>query len=126
MQQKPLKELCKKNNIVVTAYSPLSSPGNRNLFKSKADSDPLNLPSPLEVESVKKIAANHKKSPAQVLLRHSAQNGNIVIPKSTNPERIKENMNIFDFNLSDEEMKTLNDLDKGTSGRLFDFLFFKG
>lgn len=75
---------------------------------------------------VQKIAKNHNKSTAQVLLRHIVQNGMIVIPKSTNPERIKQNIDIFDFELTADELKELNDLDRGEEGRIFDFSIFHG
>lgn len=50
----------------------------------------------------------------------------IVIPKSTNPKRIADNINLFDFELSASDMTEINDLDKGECGRIFDFLFYKG
>lgn len=60
------------------------------------------------------------------MLRHLLQKDIIVIPKSSKPARIKENINLFDFELNSEDMDKLNKLDKGEQGRIFDFLFFKG
>jgi 2,5-diketo-D-gluconate reductase A len=56
------------------------------------------------------LAAAHDRSPAQVALRWSLQLGNVVIPKSVTPERIRANLEVFDFELTDEEMATLTDL----------------
>lgn len=94
--QLPLIKYCTDRDITVTAYSPLGGPysGKKNL----AIKDP----------KVQTIATAHNKSPAQVVLRYSNQNGAIVIPKSTNQQRIYENFNIFDFTLTPEEMNVLN------------------
>lgn len=64
-------------------------------------------------DAVKTIAAAHGKTPAQVLLRFQIQNGVAVIPKSVHVERIQENINVFDFALSDAEMAQLKALDTG-------------
>lgn len=117
-------EFCSKHEIAVTAYSTFGSPGNPS-FKSTKDSI-RSVPPILENPVVKKIADNHGKTPAQVLLRHMVQKNVIVIPKSKKPERIRENFDIFDFELTDEDMKEINNLDLGEDGRLFDFLVFKG
>ncbi len=61
----------------------------------------------LDDETIGEIAARHGKSPAQAILRWHLQLGNVVIPKSVTPERIRENIAIFDFELSDEEMTTI-------------------
>jgi diketogulonate reductase-like aldo/keto reductase len=85
-----LIEYCQDNDIVVQAYSPLTRGAE------------LNNPSLL------KLAEEYNKTPAQVLLRWGIQKGLVVIPKSQNKERIEENINIFDFNISPEDMKIMN------------------
>ncbi|CAH0551981.1 unnamed protein product [Brassicogethes aeneus] len=125
-QQRELTELCKKLNITVTAYSPLGSPGANNHFSSKYNYSLDNFPDILGHPVVKEISENHGKSTGQVLLRHHLQHGITVIPKSSNSERIKQNIDVFDFELSEEEMEKLDSLDKGEEGRIFDFKFFKG
>ena len=70
---------------------------------------------PFEDEMLKGIAAKYNKSVGQVLLRWNVQRG-VVVPKSTHVERIKENIDIFDFELNEEEMKQISSLDMGYSG----------
>ena len=69
-----------------------------------------------EDEMLKGIAAKYNKSVGQVILRWNVQRGVVVIPKSTHVERIKENIDIFDFELNEEEMKQISSLDMGYSG----------
>ena len=79
-------------------------------------------------EVLKEIAEKHNKSIGQVMLRWNAQRGVVVIPKSTHVERIKENMDIWDFMLSEEEMHQISSLDKGyvgTAVKHFDTDFVK-
>lgn len=79
-------------------------------------------------EVLKEIAEKHNKSIGQVMLRWNVQRGVVVIPKSTHVERIKENMNIWDFTLSEEEMHQISSLDKGyvgTAVKHFDTDFVK-
>lgn len=71
---------------------------------------------PFEDEMLKGIADKYHKSVGQVLLRWNVQRGVVVIPKSTHVERIIENIDIFDFNLTEEEMKQIASLDQGYSG----------
>jgi diketogulonate reductase-like aldo/keto reductase len=59
------------------------------------------------------IATRHGKTPAQVMLRWSIQHGTVPIPKSAHPARIKENFQVFDFELAGEEMKTIDKLSDG-------------
>ena len=67
----------------------------------------------LDDETIVGIAERHDRTPAQVILRWHLQLGNIVIPKSVTPERIRENIEIFDFELSDEDMAEFARLDSG-------------
>jgi 2,5-diketo-D-gluconate reductase A len=67
----------------------------------------------LDDETIEAIAARHGKTPAQAILRWHIQLGNVVIPKSVTPERICENLELFDFELSDEEMSSFAALDAG-------------
>lgn len=67
----------------------------------------------LEDGTVETIAAHHDRTPAQVILRWHLQIGNVVIPKSATPERIRENFEVFDFELSEDDMAALERLDTG-------------
>jgi diketogulonate reductase-like aldo/keto reductase len=89
-----LLEACRRHGITLEAYSPLGT--GRHLGNKR----------------VAQIAARLERTPAQVLLRWCLQHGVPVIPKSTHRERIAENAQIFDFTLSDEDMATLDALDK--------------
>ncbi len=67
----------------------------------------------LDDETIVAIAERHGKTPAQAILRWHLQLGNVVIPKSVTPERIRENIELFDFELSDAEMAEFERLDRG-------------
>ncbi|KAK0428347.1 hypothetical protein QR680_010752 [Steinernema hermaphroditum] len=99
-----LHDVCKKHNISFTAYAPLGSPGRLQQTAGKWELSP----SPLEDDTVKSIAEKHGKTPAQVLIRHLIQRGLSVIPKSVNEKRIKENFDVLDFELNEEEISKLN------------------
>ncbi|EYC18913.1 hypothetical protein Y032_0026g1445 [Ancylostoma ceylanicum] len=114
--QTELYELCKKLNISFTAYGPLGSRGRKAFHPNMQwpEGDPLSDP------VVKELAAKHNKTPAQILLRHLIQRGMAVIPKSVKPERVKENMAVFDFTLSQDEMDKLKSVKTRTRLFLFD------
>ncbi|XP_045460147.1 aldo-keto reductase family 1 member A1-like [Harmonia axyridis] len=117
LQQNKLVEFCKKNEILVIAYSPLGSPGLTKFFENFQKK--IDRPDILGDSTLKAIAAKYSKTTAQVLLRFFTQNGIVPIPKSTNPSRIKMNIEIFDFQLNDQEMNEIKALDKGQ--RLLNF-----
>ena len=72
----------------------------------------------LQDETLKKVAAKYRKTPAQVLLRYLLHRGIVVIPKTVNKNRMIENLNIFNFKLMDQDLKLLSSLDTGR-GRSF-------
>lgn len=94
LSQEDLREFCQRHNIKVEAWSPLA----RGRF--------------LDEPVLKNIADNHNKSSAQVILRWHLQNQIIAIPKSVTASRLKENADIFDFELTPEEMKVINGLNQ--------------
>ena len=94
LSQEPLRVFCKEHGIAVTAWSPLGRGGV------------------LHDEAIVQVGEKHGKSPAQVVLRWHIQNDILVIPKSVTPSRIEENADIFDFELTPEDMKVLNDLNR--------------
>lgn len=67
---------------------------------------------------MQQLAKEYGKTPAQILLRHTIQRGITVIPKSSNPIRLKENFEIFDFEISKNDMEKLNEQDIGTLGKV--------
>lgn len=95
LAQNDLKEFCAKHDIFVEAWSPLEQGGEV-----------------LKDEVIKKIAEAHGKTPAQVVLRWHLQNNSIVIPKSVTPSRIEENFDVFDFDLTADQMEQINQLNK--------------
>jgi 2,5-diketo-D-gluconate reductase A len=71
----------------------------------------------LDDETIGEIAERLGRTPAQVVLRWHIQHGNIVFPKSTTPARIEENFALFDFELEPEDVRRIDDLDRGEAGR---------
>lgn len=122
-QQKKHADFCHKHNISVTAYAPMGSPGRTQFELPDGTRPPWPEASePLENEVVLALAKKYNKSPAQVLLRHLLQVNICVIPKSTNPKRLHENAQIFDFELTKEEVEKLNEQDHNNRFFLQDFM----
>ncbi len=78
---------------------------------------PLAQGEALEDPAIAEIAEAHSKTAGQVVIRWHLQLGNVVIPKSVTPERIEENFDVFDFELSDAEMESIDGLDVGDAHR---------
>lgn len=106
LQQDDLLEYCSENGIFVTAYSPLGSADRPPSMKGKEE------PVLLENETIRDIAEAHDATPAQVLIRWALERGTSVIPKSTNEERIRENLAAADLRLTDDDMARIAELDQ--------------
>ena len=91
MQEETVK-FCRENNIVVEAWSPL---GTGKMLTN---------------ETLKGVADKYQKSVAQICIKWCLQNNTLPLPKSVTPSRIKENSEVFDFTISDEDMKTINEM----------------
>lgn len=102
LPQKELVKFCQSESILLTAYSPL---GSRDRG-SRKDSEP-NL---FELEAVREIAEAHGKSPAQILLAWHVNRGVSAIPKSTNKDRLWQNLQAAEIELSDQEMTLLSEV----------------
>lgn len=103
MAQIKLSEFCKSKGITITAYSPLGSPDRP---WAKPD-DPLLLDDP----KIKQLSEKYQKTPAQIVLKYNVQRGNITIPKSVTKSRIQENFNIWDFELTADDIALINTFD---------------
>ena len=103
--QKNLLRFCMEEDIAVTGFSPLGAQSYFQLNMAEAGDSVIEQP------SIQDIAKAHNRTPAQVVLRWGIQRGVSIVPKSSNPKRLRENIALFDFKLSDTEMKTINALD---------------
>jgi len=93
--RRDIVELCRSANVQVAAYSPLTK-GAR-----------------LQHPALVRISAETGRTPAQVLIRWALEHGFAVLPRSSDPERVRENARVFDFALSSEQVSALDDLDEG-------------
>ncbi|KAF8359096.1 hypothetical protein PRIPAC_94091, partial [Pristionchus pacificus] len=116
--QNALVQLCEQLNIVITAYSPIGAPGKPNFGPAQST-----VRAPLHDEVVAELAKKYGKTPAQILLRHIVQRGIVAIPKSTNEKRVRENIDIFDFELNAADETRLLAIDYRT--RMFSFPFVR-
>ena len=106
-QQRKVQDLDTEHGILNQAWSPI---GGITFYRASGHT------SALEDPVITRIAEAHGKSPAQVMLRWGLQHGRSVIPKSTNLARIAENLDVFDFRLSDNELAALDRLETGKRG----------
>ena len=96
LQQRELREFHAANGILTEAWSPLASGGDV-----------------LDDETITRIAEKHGVTPAQAILRWHLDIGNVVIPKSVTPSRIRENFDIFGFSLDADDLAAIEKLDRG-------------
>ncbi len=96
-QQKVIREIMSTSDVKVECWGPLGQ-GSKELLTNA---------------QITAIGEKYGKNAGQVILRFEVQEGMIVLPKSTNPERIKSNLNIFDFTLTEDEMNIMRSLDTG-------------
>ncbi len=96
LTQKEIRDYCAPKNIAIESYSPIMRGGDI-----------------LENPIVANLSEKHGKTPAQIVLRWHVQNGFIVIPKSVHPQRIKENIALFDFELASDEMQQIDGMNAG-------------
>ena len=88
----PLLDFCNGHGIAVEAYSPLTKGGR------------------LRDDRLRSVAARYQKSPAQILLRWALQKGTVPLPKSHQPDHIRENAAVFNFTITEEDMRELDRL----------------
>ena len=107
LQQPNLMRMCEDEGIVVTGFSPLGSSSYVEIDMATKQDSALKEPAVLSV------AEKHGKTPAQVLLRWGVQTGACIIPKSVKEARLAENLDIFDFELDQEDLQSMQALEKG-------------
>jgi len=106
-QQRDVQAFGAEHGILTQAWSPI---GGITFYRDSGHT------STLEDPVIVRIAEAHGKTPAQAMLRWGLQHGRSVIPKSTKPERIAENLDVFDFELTAEELAAIDALDTGHRG----------
>lgn len=99
--------MARESGLAVMSFSNLGHVSYKEINASIAGEDQ----SVIDKAPITTIAEKYSKSGAQVMLRWAVQRGSIAIPKTVNEERLKANLNIYDFALTDEEMQTILDLD---------------
>ena len=105
LQQQELVDYGKENDMLITAYSPLGSSDRPDMMKSDDE------PALLDNDIIASIAEKHDATPAQILIKWAVERGTIVIPKSTNPGRIKENLESAEVDLDSDDLEKIEELD---------------
>ena len=99
-QQRTIVDYCNKNKIVIQAYSPI--------VRNQKAHDP----------TATSISKKYGKTVSQILIRYCLQKGWVPLPKSDTPSRIEENAAVYDFDIAQDDMATLDGLDQGSRGAI--------
>ena len=106
LTQQKLLRFCQEQEIAVTGFSPFGASSYVSIGMAEENE------SLLDDATIGEIANSHDRSPAQILLRWGVQRGTAVIPKTSKVERLAENLSLFDFELSHDEMYTIDALNR--------------
>jgi len=106
LTQDKLLRYCQQQQIAYTAFSPLGALSYFSLDMATPDE------SVLSAEVIQAAAAAHHRTPAQIVLRWGVQRQTAIIPKSSHSERLRENIELFDFELTEQEMQAISGLDQ--------------
>ncbi|XP_011700810.1 PREDICTED: aldose reductase-like isoform X2 [Wasmannia auropunctata] len=104
LTQKKLSDFCKQKGILITAFAPLGSPARP---WGRPDEPKL-----FEDKKLVELGQKYNKTPAQIFIRYQMDRGHIVIPKSANKSRMAQNMDVFDFKLSSEDIAYIDSFDR--------------
>ena len=107
--QTEVEQFCREHGILVQSWSPI---GGITSYRGSEGQETTTFDDP----TIAQIAQAHQATPAQVMLRWQLQRGRQVIPKSVNPERIRENLDVFGFELTEDELGQLDALNTGKRG----------
>ncbi len=106
LTQERLLRFCREAGIAVTAFSPLGALSYFSLQMARPEESVLAQP------VIQEIAARHSRTPAQIVLRWGVQRGTAIVPKTTQPDRLAENLSLFDFELTEDEMTAISQLNR--------------
>ena len=106
LTQEKLIRFCHESDIAVTAFSPLGAQSYFQLNMAEANEAVIEQP------IIQRIAHAYERTPAQILLRWGVQRGTAIVPKTTKRERLVENLSLFDFKLTDQEMNVISELNQ--------------
>ena len=106
LTQEKLKRFCDEEQICVTAFSPLGAPSYVPLQMAEVSESVLDHP------MIRQLAGQYGKTPAKIVLRWGYQRGTAVIPKTNRSERLRENLDIFDFELAADELAAISGLNQ--------------
>lgn len=120
LQQPAMLDFCNENQVHVTAYSPLGSPDRPPFLKAK--NEPVLLDNP----TIATIAERRKATPAQVLISWAIHRGTVVIPKSVNPERMKQNLDATKVSLTEKDMQEIKEMNRNRRYISGEFWVFEG